>query len=85
MALAKKKTAPPTLEEKLNASHARAGAALSVFELAAKDLDEAQAEADEVARFALDEINRLDEIRHAAAAAADAHGAAAAKIRALVA
>lgn len=80
----KKKPTPPTIDEKLNAAHAKSAAALSVFELAARDLEEAAAEADEISAFSAAEANRLATIANEADEARIAFTAKAAKIRELV-
>lgn len=68
MALKKKTQTAPTIEERLAASAAKKAAALSVFEDVVRDLEDAAMEADEVARMAQAEIDRLLEIQTAAEA-----------------
>lgn len=65
--IGKKKTAAPTIEERLASAAATKAAALYVFEAAAADLDAARDEAREVEAFAFAEIERLQEIARAAA------------------
>ena len=75
----------PTLEERGNAAAATAGAAMSVFELAALDLDLAANEQDEIAHIASNEADRLSAISELADIQSFENRDLASKIRALVA
>jgi len=85
MALTKKKTAtPPTPEEKLAAAHAQSAAALSVFEVAARDLEAAASSAIDLAADAGAEAAWLEHIAEEAVKSSDAFATKAAAIRALI-
>jgi hypothetical protein len=63
----KKPVAVPTIEERLAAVAATKGAALSVFEVAVRDLNEAKDAAREIEAITFAEIERLQEVARAAA------------------
>lgn len=76
--------APATIEERLAASEAKKGAALSVFEVAAADLKEAAEEAREIQSIVTDEISRLLDVHDAAASHAADSDTKAANFLALI-
>lgn len=87
----KKKKSEPSFEERLNAANAKAGAALSIFEQAAVDLEDAAREKEFVAQDAsakrkalLLEANELLAFESSAVAAADKDYDTADRIRAFV-
>lgn len=83
--MARKKTVtPPTVEQQLAAAHAKSAAALSVFEVAARDLEDAAAEADTLSANAAAEAAYLEQIAADADEARVAFTAKAAKIRELI-
>jgi hypothetical protein len=86
-----KKKPEPSFEDRLNAANAKAGAALSIFEQAAVDLENAAREKDFVANEVADkqaalraELDRLGALEAEALYAADTDYNTAAKIRAFV-
>ena len=80
----KKKATPPTIEDRLAGVAATKAAALSIFEVAARDLDDAATEANEIRDLVLAEIDRLTEIANAAEAEAVDAADSAGRFRALI-
>lgn len=82
--MARKKTAPPTLEDRHNAALSTAQAALSTFRSIIDDLEAAANAHDDVAVMATEEADRLTAIRDAASVEANASREVAARIRSIV-
>lgn len=73
-----------TADQRLNASHTQAAAALSFFEAAAADLAAAAIDQDAIAGEFYDEIERLEQKAQEAVSASVENAAAASRIRELV-
>ena len=84
MSVFKKTTTAPTLEERSAAAAASAASALSIFEIAAGDLEQAATELDVIRDEAHLEVERLLAIKLDANTAAFNHRKQAQKIRDLV-
>ncbi len=76
--------APPTLEERRNSALAKSGAALSIFQRAADDLEASAVELEEVEASAAAEAQRLNALADQAFAEAEQQRAQANAIRALL-
>lgn len=75
---------PPTLEERRNAALAKSGAALSIFQRAANDLEASAAELEEVEASAAAEAQRLLGLANEAMIEAETQRSQANSIRALL-